>query len=101
MEEPAAGADYAGLASAVRDVLEQLGLTDAPALAEVAGLYRDHPRWAVWLPVAGGEWAAVRPAASRPPGPEVPMLWVHAGTAADLGRRMSRADAGLSPPGQY
>jgi hypothetical protein len=96
MEEPS----DTGLASVVRDVLEQLGLRDALALAEVAVLQRDHPRWAVWVPAAGGEWAAVRPAGSRPPGPEVPMLWVYAGTAAELGGRMSRADAGLSPWGQ-
>ena len=100
MEEPAAGADDAGLASVVRDVLEQHGVTDALTLAEVVVLYRDHPRWSIWMPVAGGEWAAVRPAGSRPPGPEVPMLWVHAGTAADLGGRMSRADERLFPPGQ-
>ena len=101
MEELATGADDNNLASVVRNVLEQLGLTDALTLAEVVVLYRDHPRWAVWMPVAGGEWAAVRPAGSRPPGPEVPMLWVHAGTAADLRGRMSRADARLSPPSQY
>ena len=101
MGEPDAGAGDNGLASAVRAVLEQHGLTDALALAEVVVLYRDHPRWAIWMPVADGEWAAVRPAGSRPPGPEVPMLWVHAGTVADLGGRMSRADARLSPPSQY
>ena len=101
MEEPAIGADDTGLASVVRDVLERHGVTDALTLAEVAVLYRDHPRWAVWMPVAGGEWAAMRPAGSRPPGPEVPMLWVRAGTAAELGGRMSRADAGLPPSGQY
>jgi hypothetical protein len=100
MEEPAAGADNAGLASVVRDVLEQLGVTDALTLAEVAVLHRDHPRWAVWVPAVGGEWAAVRPAGSRPPGPEVPMLWVRADTAAELGSRMSRADESLSPSGQ-
>lgn len=101
MEELATGADDNNLASVVRNVLEQHGLTDALTLAEVVVLYRDHPRWAIWMPVAGGEWAAVRPAGSRPPGPEVPMLWVHAGTAADLRGRMSRADARLSPPSQY
>jgi hypothetical protein len=83
----------------VRDVLEQLGVTDALTLAEVAVLQQGHPRWAVWVPAAGGEWAAARPAGSRPPGPEVPMLWVRAGTAAELGGRMSRADAGLPPSG--
>lgn len=89
-----------GLTFAVRDVLEQLGFTDALTLAEVAVLHQGHPRWAVWVPAAGGEWAAARPAGSRPPGPEVPILWVRAATAAELGGRMSRADAGLPPSGQ-
>ncbi len=44
-------------------------------------------------------WVAVRPAGSRPPGPEVPMLWVAAETAAELGARMRVADAGMTPPG--
>jgi hypothetical protein len=57
-------------------VLEQLGVTDAVTLAEAAILCLDHPRWAVWRPVDGSGWAAVRPAGRRPPGPEVPMLWV-------------------------
>jgi hypothetical protein len=83
-----------------KEVAGLFGQLDDPlTLAELAVLYRDHPRWAVWIPAAGGEWAAARPAGSRPPAPEVPMIWVHAGTAAELGRRMSRADAGLSPPG--
>ena len=101
MGEPGAGTSDTGLTAVVSDVLERLGLADPLALAEVALLHRDHPRWAVWVPAAGGEWAAVRPAGSRPPGPEVPMLWVSAATAAELGGRMSRADAGLSPSGQY
>lgn len=62
--------------SVVGGVLEEFGVTDALTLAEVVALYRDHPRWAVWLPAPGGGWAAVRPAGSHPPGPEVPMLWV-------------------------
>ena len=41
----------------------------------------------------------LRAAGSRPPGPEMPLLWVHATTAAQLDVRMHSADAGLSPPG--
>jgi hypothetical protein len=98
MGEPDAGHGDASRVSAIGGVLEQLGVTDAVTLAEAAILHLDHPRWAVWQPVDGSEWAAVRPAGRRPPGPEVPMLWVRADSAAELGRRMSRADAGLSPP---
>ena len=101
MGEQRVGTSDAGPASGIRDVLERLGFADALTLAEVAVLHRDHPRWAVWVPVAGGEWAAARPAGSRPPGPDVPMLWVRAGTAAELGGRMSRVDGGLPPSGQY
>jgi hypothetical protein len=100
MAEPGAGTSDTGLTALVSDAIEGLGLADPLTLAEVALLHRDHARWAVWVPAAGGEWAAVRPAGSRPPGPEVPMLWVCAATAAELGGRMSRADAGLSPSGQ-
>ena len=99
MGEPGVGTSDNGLTAVVCDVLERLGLADPLALAEVALLHRDYPLWAVWVPAAGGEWAAVRPAGSRPPGPEVPMLWVSAATAAELSGRMSRADAGLSPSG--
>jgi hypothetical protein len=100
MGKPGGGTSDTGLTFAVRDVLEQLGFTDALTLAEVAVLHRDHSRWAVWVPSAGGEWTAARPAGLRPPGPEVPMLWVRAATAAELDGRMSRADAGLTPSGQ-
>lgn len=98
MGEPDAGHGDVSRVSAIGGVLEQLGVTDAVTLAEAAILHLDHPRWAVWQPVDGSGWAAVRPAGRRPPGPEVPMLWVRADTAAELGRRMSRADAELSPP---
>ena len=98
MGEPGAGHGDAGRVSPIGGVLEQLGVTDAVTLAEAAILHLDHPRWAVWQPVDGSGWTAVRPAGRRQPGPEVPMLWVHADSAAELGRRMSRADAGLSPP---
>ena len=85
--------------SAVSGVLEQFGSPDPQVLAEVVLLNLNHPLWAVWLPVSGRGWVAARPAGSRPPGPEMPMLWVIAESAADLSARMRRADAALLPPG--
>lgn len=71
---------------------------DAETLAVITILYQEHSRWAVWPPLsASGQWTAVRPAGSRPPGPEVPLLWVSAATAAGLGKRMRDADAALEP----
>ncbi len=99
MGEPDAAARDAGLISVLREVLEQLGAPDSQVLAEIVRLHSDHPLWAVWLPVDGRGWTAVRSAGSRPPGPELPSLWVQAATAAQLDVRMHSADAGLSPPG--
>jgi hypothetical protein len=102
MRKPGASPDDVGgnedLISAVRGVFEQFGSANAQALGEVVSLYLDHPLWAVWLPADNREWVAVRPASSRPPAPEVPMVWVAAETAVELGARMRVADAGL-PPG--
>jgi hypothetical protein len=67
------------------------------AIAQVIVLHREFPAWAVWLPHRGRDWIAVRPASARVPRPELPMIWVRAGSAADLGARMRRADAALSP----
>ena len=100
MGEQGAGTSDAGPAAGIRDALERLGFTDALTLAEVAVLHRDHPRWAVWMPADGGEWTAVQPTGSRPPGPEGPMVWVRAGSAAELSERMSRADGALLHLGQ-
>jgi hypothetical protein len=98
MREPDTAPRDFDLVSAVRDLLEQYGVADGRTLAEAVMLQRDHPRWAIWLPAAGGWWAAVRPVGLRPSGPEMPMLWVRADTAQELGARMQQADAGL-PPG--
>jgi hypothetical protein len=65
-------------------------------MAEVISLYREFPAWAVWLPSAGRSWTAVRPASGRAPGPELPMVWVHAGTAAQLAERMRRVEQQLA-----
>lgn len=104
MREPdAPGGTGAGggedLILAVRGVLGQFGSANAQALAEIVSRYLDHPLWAVWLSAGGRGWVAVRPAGSRPPATEMPMVWVAAETAADLRARMRAADAGLPPPG--
>jgi hypothetical protein len=70
---------------------------DSETLAALAALYREHPRWAVWLPPPGGQWTAVRVAGSRPPSPDLPMLWVRAITSQELAHRMRRLDATLEP----
>lgn len=97
MSEPDAASHDASLVSAVRALLEQFAVADASMVAEAVTLHRDHRRWAVWLPAAGGEWAAARPVSLRAPGPEVPMLWVRADSAQELGAAMQQADGWLSP----
>jgi len=99
MGESDAASHDGGIISVLRDVLEELGASDSQVLAEIVWLHLDHPLWAVWRPADGRGWTAVRSAGSRPPGPEVPLLWVHATTAAQLDARMHSADAGLSPLG--
>ena len=83
---------------AVCAVLGQLGSANAQALAEIVSLCRDHPLWAVWPAVLGRGWVAVRPAGSRQPGPEVPLVGVFGETSADLAARMCVADSALTPP---
>jgi hypothetical protein len=87
----------AGGAVVADDATEPPAATGPREIAEAVALLRDHPRWAVWLPGEDGEWVAVRSASSRPPAPEVPLIWVRAVTAAELASRMDRADAALSP----
>jgi hypothetical protein len=67
-------------------------------IAEVIGLCREFPSWAVWLPHRGRPWTAVRPASARPPGPDLPMVWAHGDTAAHLAERMRSVDGQLAPP---
>jgi hypothetical protein len=64
----------------------------------VAGLLREFPRWAFWLPSGPGGWTAVRPASSRPPSAEIPMIWVHAVSAPGLRRKMREIDELLNGP---
>jgi hypothetical protein len=104
MREPSAASGAGaggneGLISAGRGVFDRFGLANAGEFAEIVSRYRDHPLWAVWLPTDGRGCVTVRPAGSRPPGPEVPMVWMAAQTAVQLGTRMRVADAGSPPPG--
>jgi hypothetical protein len=75
---------------------------DEGTLAAIVMLHRDqeHQRWAIWPPLsAGGQWTAVRPAGSRVPGPESPLVWVQAMSAEALGQRMRNANDALKPGG--
>jgi hypothetical protein len=66
------------------------------AIAEIAGLHREFPEWAIWLPSHGRNWTALRPASTRAPEPGLPMVWAQAATAADLAERMRGVDAQLA-----
>jgi hypothetical protein len=84
--------------TALGDALDLLDAGRVRVLAEAVILLRAHPRWAIWRPAGSHEWTAVRPAGSSPPGPDMPMIWVRAGTAGELAGMMRRADSQL-PPG--
>ena len=95
---PAGRDDGQEIPPPLREVLAGLDPRALPALAEFIVLHRQFPAWAVWLPSAGREWVAVRPASARAPGPDLPLLWARADTATGLADRMRRADGQLSPP---
>jgi hypothetical protein len=86
-----------GIAPALLEAVAGLDPGALQVITEVIVLHREFPAWAVWLPDRGRPWIAVRPASARAAGPELPMIFVRAGTAAELGAWMRRADAGLSP----
>jgi hypothetical protein len=89
--------DEQGISPLLPEVLAGLDSEETGALIQVIALYREFPAWAVWLPHGGRQWTAVRPASARAPGPELPMIWVQAGTAEELVARMRGADAQLTP----
>jgi hypothetical protein len=70
-------------------------------LAEVVTLLRDYPRWAIWLPTHGRRWTSVRPASSRQPAPDLPMLWAYAESAGELARMMNAIDEQASGRGWF
>ena len=86
-----------GIPPALINALSGLDPHTVQAITEVIVLHREFPEWAAWLPDGSRRWVAVRVASARAPSPEVPLIWVAAGTAAELGARMRRANAGLSP----
>jgi hypothetical protein len=95
---PAGQRDEHGISPPLPELLAGLDSEARQAIIQVVALYREFPAWAVWLPYRGRRWAAVRPASARAPGPDLPMIWVHADTAAELAARMRSADAQLAPP---
>jgi hypothetical protein len=74
----------------------QVAADEEATLAEAVILLRDHPHWAIWRPVSGSNWTAIRPASSGPPAPELPTMWVHAYTASELARLMRACDEHVS-----
>ena len=80
------------------EALVVLGPEARQAMIEVIVLHREFPAWAVWPPHGGRPWVAVRPASARAPGPDLPMIWTTAPTAAELAARMESVNAQLSPP---
>jgi len=94
---PAGREDEHGISPSLLEALAGLGPEDRQAITEVIALYREFPAWAVWLPQGGRPWTAVRPASARAPGPDLPVVWTQAGTAADLAGRMRSVDAQLAP----
>jgi hypothetical protein len=66
------------------------------ALAEITGMHREFPAWAIWLPDHGRGWTAVRPASGRAPEPTLPMVWASAESAAELADQMRSIDGQLN-----
>ena len=87
-----------GISPPLAEALAGLDAEARSAISQVIVLHREFPAWAVWLPRGGRPWAAVRPASARAPGPDLPMIWVQAGTTEELAARMRSADAQLTPP---
>ena len=93
---PTGGGDEHGIEPPLLEALAGLDPEARQAVSEVVVLHREFPAWAVWLPHGGRQWTAVRPASARAPGPDLPMIWVHAATPAELADRMRGVDAQLA-----
>ena len=70
------------------------------AVADITGLHREFPAWAIWLPRHDNGWTALRPASARAPEPGLPMVWAQAATVAKLAERMRSVDAQLASSDQ-
>lgn len=97
-DTPRDEANGCGVSPLLLEALAGLDAGTGQAAAEMIVLRREFPAWAVWPPYRGRAWAAVRPASARPPGPDLPMVWVHAATSAELAGRMRGVDAQLAGP---
>ena len=95
---PGGREDGREISSALLEALAGLDRDALQLVTEVIVLHREFPAWAVWLSDLGHPWIAVRPASARVPGPDLPMLWVRAATAAGLAERMRSMDAQLDRP---
>jgi hypothetical protein len=93
---PAGRGDGHGIEPPLLEALARLDPEARQAVSEVVVLYREFPAWAVWLPHGGRQWTAVRPASARAPGSDLPMIWVHAATPAELADRMRGVDGQLT-----
>ena len=87
--------DY-GISALLLETLAGLDTEARQAVTEFVVLHREFPAWAMWPPYRGRAWTAVRPASARAPGPDLPMVWVHAATSAELADRMRGVDAQLT-----
>jgi hypothetical protein len=96
--DPAGREGEHGISPQLLAALAGLDAEASQAMAAIIGLYREFSAWAVWLPSANRAWTAVRPASGRVPGPELPMIWVHAATSVELAERMHGVDTQLTPP---
>ena len=85
------------VSSALEQALARLKPQARRAIAQVIVLQSEFPAWAVWLPHRGRSWTAVRPASARAPSADLPMIWVHAATPAELADRMRDVDAQVAP----
>lgn len=88
--------DEDGISPPLPEALAGLDAKARSAISQVIVLHREFPAWAVWLPHGGRQWIAVRPAAARAPGPDLPMIWVHAAVPAELAERMRGVDGQLA-----
>ena len=90
--------DEQPVSSALEQTLAGLKPQARRAIVQVIVLQSEFPAWAVWLPHQGRSWTAVRPASARAPSADLPMIWVHAATPAELADRMRDVDAQVAPP---
>jgi hypothetical protein len=82
--------------ASVYEILAGLDPAMRRTVAETVVLLREHPVWAVWMPAGQGDWAAVRPASTRRPSPDLPLVWVHGESAGELADLMRAADTQLA-----